>query len=216
MSNEQVVVARLPDGLVRRMVRFLETSGQGYENMSEFIAMAIANQLSLSESQDPQSTDLGVLGLRSDPPKQLMKAPASSDQELFILTNRFAPTKVGLRVLLNMTKSDAWPAIADFHTQASSAARTVGTRLRVSDEAARRTGFNRRWIGFPLGGDADASLNRYINCFTITMASANEPAGPMATLRLANIIDGRVGLTEDGYAAALAPSPVLGECDDSG
>lgn len=135
-------------------------------------------------------------------------APPPSSETLFILTNRFGPLKVAVRVLANLSRGEAPPPLKDFQRQAAETAREFGFRLRNADIASQRIGNRRRAVAFPVGKDERAAAERFIFSFTISMGTAGA-VGPMAILGLAAVADSRVSLTEEGWALALEPSPLI-------
>lgn len=215
------------------MIQFLDERANGYESLNEFISAAVANQLNLCEAEDHSrgatatvtaptlkhhsaGTSEGLALRHAGAVDDLFPTPEPGRESLFVLTNRFGPIKIGLRTLLNDRLSGGgWPTISEFQKRATSAARALGLKLRTQDEAARRTAYARRWIGFPVGDDPEAAGNRYAMSFTIQPGGGG-PVGPMALLGLANIAEGKVGLTEHGYRLAQLPTPLLDEVEAEG
>jgi hypothetical protein len=134
--------------------------------------------------------------------------PVAPEGQLQFLTNRFGPIKLAARVLANMSLTGAWPAVADFQTQAATVARRVGQRLRVEDTEHGRRGVDRRWVAYPVGEGERAAFERYTFSFTLFPGDV-EATGALAQLGLANIDDGRAVLTAIGWEFAAAPSPTL-------
>jgi hypothetical protein len=205
--GEQILIVRLPDTLARRAIKYLDRTAQGYESLNEFIAGAVANQLNLLEDAPPNAEQVGAIDIRD-----FFELSHPEPLPLFVLTNRLAPIKIGLRALANLRSTGSWPTLSTFSKEASKSARTTGLTLRGTDEALGKRAYDRRWIGFPVGDDVEAALNRFVSSFTCQGA-----AGPMGILGLASIDDdGLVGLTELGHKIALLPSPLLGEIDEDG
>jgi hypothetical protein len=219
-SVEQVFIVRLPEGLARRLVGFLDDTRAGYESLNEFVASAVANQLNLlapqSDTALSRTLKMGAgspVRLPAVPPKDALSAPDERSESLFVLTNRLAPIKIATRVLANLYNDGVWPTLSQFHRDAADVARSIGLTLRSEDEAARRTGYDRRWIGFPIGDDAAAAQARFVTCFTVQADRKGAATGPLATLGLANLSGERVGLTQKGIDLAMLPSPLIGELD---
>ncbi len=226
---EQAFVIRLESELGRRVMKVLNTSGQGYNSLDEFVSVALLNQLNAeaSDTNPPLVQSRGLVpsqihGMLVRPTgdvvaKNLAEPMASSDG-LFILTNRLSPLKVATRVLANLqglvdrlADERKWPTVKTFHTTAGLAARALGFELRGLNRADSVTGRDKRWTGYPVGQDERSSLARFAVSFTLA-ATDGVASGPLAILGLAAAINGgRVALTEAGWRLALAPSPLLGE-----
>jgi len=227
-------VIRLDDRLGRRIHQLLEARNSGYSTFNEFAEVALENQLTVEIDADyePSVAQLpssgGQVASPMPPfgrgkensglqpnlarPTNVLSAPApappSSSETLFILTNRFGPLKVAVRVLANLSRGEAPPPLKDFQRQAAETAREFGFRLRNADIASQRIGNRRRAVAFPVGKDERAAAERFIFSFTISMGTAGA-VGPMAILGLAAVADSRVSLTEEGWALALEPSPLI-------
>jgi hypothetical protein len=223
---EQVFIVRLPGSLARQLSAFLEHGATGYDSLNEFVAGAIANQLNLLAATPGTLTKPEHGATNGATPRHVnmpdvtpvsgLPVPEERSEPLFVLTNRLAPIKVAVRVLANLCRDGKWPPIATFHREAAAAARMVGLSLRAEDEKMGRTGYDRRWIGFPVGEDEVSAEARFITCFTIQTTRSGGAFGPLAILGLANLSGGRVGLTKAGITLAMLPSPLLGEVMCSG
>jgi hypothetical protein len=139
----------------------------------------------------------------------LASRPPSSSVALPFLTNRLSPLKGSVRALANLGIRDGeWPWLLDFQAEAGHAARECGVRLLSEDRAAGRRAREKRSVAWPIGSNPVAALERYAFAFTLSVEGATA-AGPLATLGLATVADGRAVLTEPGWEFASAPSPVL-------
>jgi hypothetical protein len=220
---KQALVLQIDEALAREVREFQATSGRGYASLSEFVEVALINQLGAEQASSEGAPTVatnarpqGVDQLLAAPKRQaptLAPDPEPSTEGLFVLTNRFGPMKIGARVLANMGSGGEWPDLTEFQGVASGVARDLGLRLRESDVAAGRSGPHRRWVAFPVGSDERAARDRFTFSFTLD-GSGGSVRGPMASLGLANADDtGRVALTELGWSLAVAPSPLLGESE---
>lgn len=125
------------------------------------------------------------------------------------LTNRLSPIKASVRALANLAARDGqWPRLRDFHAEAGHAARDWGLRLQAEDRAAGRRARLKRSVAWPIGANPATALERYVFAFTLA-ADGPIAVGPLATLGLATLIDGRAVLTSPGWELAAAISPVL-------
>jgi len=150
----------------------------------------------------------GAAALVDSPPAALAAA-TPIDEELGFLTNRLSPLKLSVRVLANLANAAGeWPELGAFQSRAAAVAREVGLRLRDEDRAAGRKGFGRRFIGYPVGDNASAAIERFIYSFTLDYGP-DAPIGPLAILGLATLVDDRPALTEAGWALAKEASPLL-------
>lgn len=143
------------------------------------------------------------------PPAPFAEPAAPSVVALPFLTNRLSPLKASARALANLAAMDGrWPSLRDFQAKAGHAAREQGLQLLADDRAAGRRGRHKRSVAWPIGANPVAALERYAFAFTLAHDGAIA-SGPMATLGLADLLDGRAALTPAGWELALAPSPVL-------
>jgi hypothetical protein len=146
---------------------------------------------------------------RSRPPVALAVESPPSVLPLPFLTNRLSPLKASVRVLANLAVSGGeWPRLRDFQARAGHAARERGLQLRTEDRAAGRRGRMKRSVAWPIGDNPVTALERYAFAFTLSV-DGGAATGPLATLSLATLIEGRVVLTEHGWELAATPSPVL-------
>jgi hypothetical protein len=215
----QALIVQIDERLAREVRQLLGDSGKGYASLSEFVEVALINQLGVEVSGEGASAASHAGGpneanrLLSAPkqrPETLAADPDPSTEGLFVLTNRFGPMKVAARVLANMGAGETRPDLDEFQVAAAAAARALGVRLREADEAEGRSGSQRRWVAFPIGADERAARDRFAFSFTLEGGNGSV-AGPMATLGLANLHRGCAALTELGWRLAVAPSPLLGE-----
>jgi hypothetical protein len=140
---------------------------------------------------------------------ELADAEPASVLPLPFLTNRLGPLKASVRALANLAARDGeWPRLRDFQAKAGHAARERGLQLQAEDRAAGRRARLKRSVAWPIGANPAAALERFAFAFTLG-ADGPAPVGPLATLGLASLADGRVLLTRSGWELVVAPSPVL-------
>jgi hypothetical protein len=228
--NRQTFIISLDTDLAGRVQRVVTDGNGGYRSLDDLVSLALRNQLGADASRGAQlaghSTASG-----SPPLHGLLARPrnvgsvdladaALSEDPLFTLTNRLSPLKVATRVLCNLKHlverlpdRRVWPTVKTFRTTAGHAARALGFELRRQDEVGSVSGRDKRSVGYPIGREERASLERFAVSFTLT-ASPRVVSGPLVVLGLATPIDGgRVALTDAGLRLAIAPSPLL---DDAG
>jgi hypothetical protein len=158
--------------------------------------------------------DINPPALGLERPKQLPTIPLAggaprSKVGLPFLMNRFSPLKGSVRALANLAIRDGeWPQLRDFQAEAGHAARACGVRLLSEDRATGRRAREKRSVAWPIGSNPASALERYAFAFTLSL-EGQTPAGPLATLGLATVVDGRAALTKPGWELASAPSPVL-------
>lgn len=219
----QSLLVHIDSALARRVRVFLGAEEHGYSSLSEFTEVALLNQLDIElngrdqlvndhaetggvgPALDDESLSLVLLPAGSEP---VLVEPAQGGAALFILTNRLSPLKVATRVLANLGLTGQWPKARDFQEAAAAEARRLGLELRERDRSEARSGSKRMSIGYPVGKDEQAALDRFIFSFTVTLRDG-QCIGPLATLGLANSVVDRIALTEAGWALATAPSPLL-------
>ncbi len=213
--SDQVVVVRLPAELARRVRLFVETDSAAYGSVQEFIRVAVENQLNLQmgdvASEEPDLTGADPFPVLKQPPQKppgLLEPVDALDTPLFHMTNRLAPLKVAVRVLANLLTASEKPKLKEFHRRAAGAARALGLKLRMEDVASQ--GAARRAVGFPIGGNPELSMARFVNSFTL-WKDGDRSAGPLAVLGLAGVVDGHAALTERGWRLAALPTPMLKE-----
>jgi hypothetical protein len=221
-NGAQTVVVRLPSHLVRDIGQKVETNGS-YESISEFVALAVANQLALEGNEDGLPNPQGGASIGPEHGWLLFGRPPSDAPwfaeprdiafaPLFVLTNRLFPVKLACRVLANLQAAHQPVPIALFHREAVANARQLGLRLRSEDERERRRGGDRRWVALPVGPDEHAAGSRFAQFFTLGISGSGDPTGLLPQLSLAYpSADHTCGLTELGWELAAAPNPVLGE-----
>lgn len=228
--GSQALVIQLQSSLARKVRSFI-SDNSAYADLSEFVAVAIENQLSLEASHGGRLVSRGrAIGagaeVDSSPAASVVESLRHSELQppvmeasavqsaLYSLTNRLFPVKVAARVLGNLSLDNV--SLELFHRSAGVAARAVGLRLRGEDAAEERKGLDRRWIALPVGDDEHAALGRFVNHFTIVVGTGGLPNGPLAQLGLASIdAAGAPLLTEIGRALAQCENPLLdgGEAD---
>lgn len=219
----QSLIVHIDSVLARRVRTFLTDSDGGYASLSEFAEVALLNQLDLEHNRKapgkesgPASTGSmstsgrGSSSLLSQPSETgaTLAEPAPGGEALFVLTNRLGPVKVATRVLANLAWDGHWPQAKEFQQAAAAEARELGLRLREEDRHQGIRGGKRRSIGFPVGKDEQAALDRFIFSFTASVRDGRS-VGPLAVLGLVNCLGESVALTEAGWALATEASPLL-------
>lgn len=145
----------------------------------------------------------------SPPALELAVSLPPSTLPLPFLTNRLSPLKASVRALANLaTREGQWPKLRDFQAKAGHAARERGVQLQAEDRAAGRRARQKRSIAWPIGANPVTALERFAFAFTLG-ADNGLPTGPLASLGLATLLDGRAALTPPGWELAVAHSPVL-------
>jgi hypothetical protein len=229
---------RLSPHVSRRMREYLSSGNQGYESLSEFMEIAVLNQLEAelgggpgpksysSRRADAESTaaapprlsregmtdnEVSLLLARPDPspPRPLVDPVDFPRSTLSPFTNRLSPMKVALRVAATLAKRGDWPELKEFHTRAAAAARAVGLQLRGRESANPHLS-----VGYPVGDDIQKSSSRFITSFTI-YEREGRGVGPLAILRLASVVGGRVVLSRNGWRIAAAPNPLIDGAKDA-
>jgi hypothetical protein len=157
--------------------------------------------------------------LFGQPPLQANAALATKvenvDERLFALTNRLSQLKVAVRVCANMATPGHWPELKEFQTKAAATARSVGVMLRDRPpiKLTSTGGSFRVAVGYPIGEEPEKAQARFISSFTIGVIG-DRVVGPLAILGLANVVDGRVALTEAGWRFSTLPTPMSGEINE--
>ncbi len=220
MASQSLVIRLKPD-LSRDVWSFLGQN-EAYGDLSEFVAVALRNQLSIegvtdrsaAGSSGPEGEDFDdLLTIPRDVVVPELPSPSTgAAPPLFVLTNRLFPIKVACRVAANLSGGPPIP-LASFHQKAAGAARSLGLRLRREDLEAGRKGLDRRWIGLPVSDAQDPALRRFMSSFTLHTAASGSAHGPMIQLGLAVLGDDSrdVQLTKAGWQLAVAPNPILDE-----
>jgi hypothetical protein len=205
-------------------MRFAD-SGSAYSSVSELVEVAVRNQLTLEAGGSAAAVEIEDGSAPDRPRRDVLDVPPHRDlgfanptedprRALSPFTNRLFPIKLACRAAANLATTEMWPDLGEFHRQASDAARALGLEIRRADEAQRRRGSDRRWIALPVGSDPAAAARRYAAHFTIDRAADGRITGPMGDLGLGNVDDeGRVQLTELGWALGRVGTPLLGEAD---
>jgi hypothetical protein len=160
-------------------------------------------------------------GFKVNPPALTLDPPAAelpaslappdtlAPTALPFLTNRLSPLKASVRALANLTIAEGgWPRLRDFQAKAGHAAREHGLLLLAQDREMGRRGRQKRSVAWPVGANPAAALERFVFAFTVA-EDAGRAAGPLATLGLVAVDDGRVALTQAGWDLARAHSPVI-------
>jgi hypothetical protein len=177
-----------------------ERGGQTDKNLS--VGVAVEGMRAIEQFQAPPP----------NAPLPLIAAPDSTNQRLSSLTNRLSQVKVAARVCANLSQRGEWPEMKDFQIKAANTARAIGLVLRALPGPRGGDVSGRAHIGYPTGEEVEKAQARFINSFTINLAG-DKVTGPLAILGLANIIDGKVALTEAGWRFAVLPSPLTRETD---
>lgn len=208
MSGHRIVV-NVSTTALRRGLDLVEQGS--YESLDDMVDALLSGRNGQPAGVDGSSaaTDAlpALLEMPAEPCAALAPEPATTTGHLLFLTNRLNPLKLSARVLANVGASE-WPELHAFQRAAAGAARDVGLRLKAEDKEAGRKGQARRWVGYPVGDDESAAMERFIFSFTVA-EDQGRAAGALGVLGLAVVIDGRVALTDAGWALAKAPSPLL-------
>lgn len=143
------------------------------------------------------------------PPADLAEPELASALPLPFLTNRLSPLKASVRALANLAiVEEGWPRLRDFQAKAGHAARERGLQLVAQDRELGRRGRQKRSVAWPIGPNPATALERFVFAFTVA-DDGGRATGPLATLGLVNLVDGRAALTAAGWALACAHSPAL-------
>jgi hypothetical protein len=226
-STRRSYILRLDPELVAQVEDDVLRPGVGnYIDLSDFVATALKNQLTLETSGDPVSRlpqahlASAVLALeRRQEDAPLLQRPTALLEQLaepvrvgtpfFVLTNRLAPMAFAARVLANLA-TDGWPSLDRFLDSTAVMARTLGLRLREQDVRDGRRGLLRRYVGWPVGDEVGKTLERFKWSFLLWPESA-DGQGPLAECGIASVLNGKAALTELGRRLADSPSALLGE-----
>lgn len=222
--DTQAVVARLPARLLREVNRYIDEH-PGYGSVSEFIAVAVANQLELEDG--PGTPGIAAVAADSSSAELLRRPQAETPvlvepqvvqhEPLFVLTNRLFPLKLSCRILANLQAVEGPVHVDRFQGEAASEARRLGLRLREEDRRNGRRGGDRRWVALPVGPDEHAAGSRFAQFFTLGLSGSGDPSGPLPQVGLAYpSADRACALTQLGWELAEAPNPILGESDEPG
>ena len=213
----QTLVIKVPADLSRHVRAFIGDS-DAYDDISEFAAVALGNQLSLEGAEEgaaePEEQVDGTSPLLRLPGPRVVEPPPPGQLDestpLFVLTNRLFPIKVASRVAANLTGGSPI-ALRELNRTAAEVARGLGGALRREDEGANRKGQARRWIGLPVSADRNPALRRFASSFTLHADGSGTARGPMAQLGLADLVgeDHEAQLTETGWQLAAAANPIL-------
>lgn len=124
---------------------------------------------------------------------------------------RFLPTKVGVRVLLNMC-TEHYPELRNFTEKVTNIALTLRHRLGKLDRMDRRSFGELLSASFPTNDEK--SVKRFVNQYMIYLRTSDMALlGMMPELKLINVIPEngivRMGLTKFGGQFALLQNPAL-------
>jgi hypothetical protein len=235
-------VVDIPDRLFRQ-VRLL-LNDRKYASMTDFIEVALENQLSLEDApldsvadggtptaggkvlmHDPSVIRLRVANLPAHarcvgPPTtaQLLYPGETSEEHLYLWgqINRLFPIKLGLRVLWSL--SEGSPVTLDqFWATAADTARSIGLAIKERQDAEGIKRTYAAWVGLPIGQQPEKSLSRYQSQFIGYRRRDGVLEGGMFRLKLAGLVDDTgVRLTEAGLRLAQAPNPLIDDGDFSG
>jgi len=236
--SKQTFIVSMEAEAARRMRRFLSVGEHGYATISEFVEVAVLNQLSMEAARAGHKTtrdravalpsphvDNGGLPTESEPALEAARGALASDA--LLARPAAAPPSELLESsalsdeMLSSFTNRVSPMKIAVRVAANLAALqgwpTVEEFHRESSATARQLGMllrvrdgrdGRRSVGYPIGEDADKSISRYITSFTLVERDGRV-SGPLIALGLAGIVDGRVRLTRDGWRLAAAPSPLV-------
>ncbi len=204
---------------MRRALDMLETgTDTSLDSLIERLLLEQAAPDGTERSPEPTAKDAAApLAIVTGPPDHLQDTslfplrPADRDRagRLPFLTNRLNPMKLVTRVIADSrSREGTWPIPGELYRTAGVAARDVGQRLRHQDQRSLRKGFERRWVGYPIGPDFERALGRFVFSFAATV-DAGVASGPLWLLGLANADGDRLALTDAGWELAVVPSPIL-------
>jgi hypothetical protein len=230
-TDAQTLIIRLPATITRQVTDYVDRH-DSYRSVSEFAAVALANQLALEndasglESNPPSEPAVFVSPVAGEPYLSLDPdlsftggggALPVNPEPLSPLTNRLFPMKLACRVIGSEAAHDGLD-VDQLHEVASGVARKVGLWLRQEDRSKGFRANQRRWIALPVGEDERAARERFAAHFTLHLGPDGTSDGPLSQLGLAFAREPRtpVKLTPLGYAMASAPNPVLDGTEESG
>ncbi len=234
------LVVDIPEGTLRR-VRSLIEAGQfsdlsvfmlaAIENQLALEATSLdspdadAFRLAVStvtRAVSPPSQAVELLGIRGStaasvvaPPSRTSSATADEAGWIWGLLNRLLPLKTAARVMANLTYHEP-VSLSQARKKASAIASRLGARLLEVDRAESRSRESKLSIGFPVRKPADKSLGRYADHFVGRLRTSGEVSGGLFDLGFAGVMsnttsDPAVGLTDQGWAFASLPNPVVDE-----
>ena len=205
-----------------------------YEDLNQFVLVAVENQIRAeSGEEDPWEVSAPVLEAETKTPLPLKGTlpvngllvrpfsypivsdhPISSEfpsRPLWGQLYKFLPSKVGLRVLANMSKTGP-PSLNQFRTTAAEIATGFRRVLVNMDRKLGRKFGEELSTSFP--SNNDKSRKRFMDQYLIYFRSSNAKIdGLPARMGWLNVIkDGRsisVGITKSGYEFAKLENPII-------
>jgi len=214
--------------------------GKGsYENIAQFISVAVENQLHLEESgfteisfetstsKDKKEITAGLketklINITSDP--KIQDTPSfqeltlsqntknESDVWLWGQINKILPIKIGTRVLLRELKDSRTVLLDDFAGKAAAEAAYIGQNIRKYEDSHEKLRDERISAALPTVGD-EKSLTRYKAQFLAIIRKDGLMDGAMSLLRFSKIDSSGskdfIGLTKEGLAFARLHNPVI-------
>jgi hypothetical protein len=135
--------------------------------------------------------------------------PTPHDQKLLALVNKpFALKLIARATLVSATKN--WPRVEELILTVGSAAAVLGDALAKQDRAAERTR-NLLHTGLPLT-EKPESVERFTTQYIARVARSGQVTpGAIVQLSLAQVLGGRVHLSNAGVALARLRNPILDE-----
>lgn len=232
------LVIDVPEETLERVRKIVKE--KDYDDPSEFLIVALENQIVLEESTkneqslqsfddyfsdddgsdtSEQSTisnlDNGELG--SVPTCQPPSKERISTGPLWGQYNRIFPIKIVVRNLANSLKRANTKRIdlEKFQDKAAKNARDIGLRLEGVDDELNRGRGEKLSSGLPVGANANKSLSRFKEQFVGRVDKQGNLDGACPVLQFVDISpekDSNIGLTEAGLEFAELHNPLL---DDS-
>lgn len=224
----------IPKWLDIKIKGILSKNTSEYSGINEFIIVACENQLKLDglvlnrNSTDQIYNAIAQKTIRKDvtpmeESEELTSIPldtptvapvAPRDIETLVIwgqINRIFPVKLAVRVLANIIRNSEKNKIELelFEREATVTARNFGLKLSSIDKQFMRRSGKKLATGLPIGKKEELSKRRYAAHYLIHQTGKRKLIGALADLRLANIEDGKVGITDIGLKFAQLRNPLL-------
>ncbi len=224
----------IPKWLDIKIKGILSRNTCDYSGINEFIIVACENQLKLDaivldrNRTNQIYTAIAQKTIRKDvTPREESEeltfipihtptvAPVNpKDIETLVIwgqINRIFPVKLAVRVLANIIRRTGKNKIEPelFEREAPIVARNFGLKLSSIDKQFMRRSGKKLATGLPIGKKEELSKRRYVAHYLIHQTGKRKLIGALADLRLANIEDGKVGITDAGLKFAQLRNPLL-------
>lgn len=210
-----------------------------FSNLSEAIAVAVANQLLLSKNSDvplvvaSQRSSVGdqptgripaifaAVSIERPNPvapfpvrgSSSKRGPISQAEWIFGQHNKLLPAKASCRALANLlTRAPTGIDVEQAARDIANHAADLGTYLQHIDVKFGRVRDDVLSTAFPGRSAPDKGRIRYANQFVAGITKQGQLTGLLVDLGLVNKLDAdsrRIALTEAGWAFAQMPNPVL-------